>query len=436
MREVAEPGWALRDLSCSSATGASAVGAILADRYAEIRLAAGDTVTCTYRNAVQPPPSGLVLGKLTLGGTGETAFAVRGSTVSYDFPIRTSTVERPVYETLPTVPPGSYAISETPAATAGGTWERRQVRCGGRILPPFSDPLNVIVPEGFGETCVFVNEFVPAGAIRVRKVAIGATGTVAFTIRPVDARPPRVYQQRAVVSRQNVPVTATGDSTTNIPIGLYDIQESSPTGSAGWTLESVSCNGVPVGSAQGRARIRLTAAEPEVTCIFTNRFSRSTTPGGGGPGGGGDEDGPGGETSTADPVTNLRVTKRVRPTVIASGQPVRYTVTVRNTSRVTARNVVAEELQPPSHQIVAIEAPRGVRCRGTRPLRCVIGTLAPRRSVTLRATVTTRLTGRVVNRVAVHTSTRETRLTDNAARAVLRVIPRRAQACAARIPRC
>ena len=104
---------------------------------------------------------------------------------------------------------------------------------------------------------------------------------------------------------------------------------------------------------------------------------------------------------------------------------------LRNAGRVTARDVVVSELQPPSNRVVAIDAPKGVRCRGTRPLRCVVGVLRPGRRLTFHATYTTALRGRVVNRVAVHTSTAETRLSDNRARAVLQVAPRRPGACAA-----
>jgi hypothetical protein len=110
-----------------------------------------------------------------------------------------------------------------------------------------------------------------------------------------------------------------------------------------------------------------------------------------------------------------------------------YTVVVSNTCKVTARDVVINELQPPSHRFVHIHAPKGVRCRGTRPLRCVIGTLAPHRRLTFRATVRTSLRGRGVNRVAVHTSTRETRLRDNQARAVLHVHVVKPTACGARV---
>jgi uncharacterized repeat protein (TIGR01451 family) len=429
VREVSEPGWALLDHGCTSQTGQSTVLIPALSSELEVRLAANDTVTCTFRNGIAPPLSGLTVGKVTLGATGETAFRIRGDVGVADVTVPTSEPGVPEYATLP-LPGSEYRVTETPSEMSGGRWERRQVRCGGRILEPFSDPLVITPPPGAGVVCVWTNEFIPAGSIRVRKVMTGSTGSTSFTIRPIDADQPVLYQQRAVASREGVAVTAEGDATDQLPLGTYDIQETTPGGTGSWRLESVTCNGVPLGSAQGRIRVRLTADQPGMTCTFIDHHSRAT------PGGGRDEDTPGGgggrDASDPSPHTNLRVTKRVRPTSIVSGQPVRYTVVVRNTGRVTARDVVIAELRPPSHRTVDIDVPRGVRCRGTRPLRCVIGTLRPGRRITFGATYTTALTGRVVNRVAVHTSTAETRLGDNRGRAALQVAPPRPVACTSR----
>lgn len=422
VREIPQPGWELLgDLTCTSETGASGIAIPAGSGQAEIRLAASDTVTCTYRNGLTPPPSGLRVGKITRGATGRTAFNISGAALDAQATVTTTDEGVPVFESLPEAPPGDYEITETPRERDGGRWVRRNVRCNGRLQPPFSDPLRIPVPEGAGVFCLWLNEFVPNGSIRVRKITSGATATTRFTIRPVGADPPQVYHQHATTTREGAAVTATGDSTEDIQLGTYEIQELAPTGSdeGTWRLESVICNGVPYGSAQGRVRIRLTTDDPDLTCTFTNVFRRETP---GQPGGGdGDEGGTGGETTTANPRTNLRITKRVVPTAIVRGQPVRYTVVVANTSRVTARNVVIDELRPPTHRRVRIQAPAGVRCRGARPLRCVIGDLPPGRRVALRATYTTPLIGRVINRVAVHTSTAETRLSDNRASATLRV---------------
>ncbi|MBE2319287.1 DUF11 domain-containing protein [Solirubrobacter sp. CPCC 204708] len=320
-------------------------------------------------------------------------------------------------------------------AQPGGHWERRAVRCNGRIVTPFTDPLRVPIGPGAGAVCLFINEFVAEGSIRLRKVTTGATGTTGFDIRPVDREPPVVLHQQASTARPEVPVTAAGDTTDSLPLGTYEIQETTPTGSEDgtWRLEGVVCNGVPFGSAQGRVRVRLTAETPDVSCTFTDAFARGA-PGrpGDAPGEGGDGDsGRRGETSQANPRTNLRITKRVSPSAVVRGRPARSTVVVTNTGTVTAEDVVAEELQPPTHRVVNVEAPPGVRCRGTRPLRCRLGDLAPGQRVTLHATYTTPLLGRVVNRVAVHTSTAETRLSDNRSATTLRVFSSRARACAA-----
>jgi len=420
VREVPEPGWALQGLGCTSQLGSTIARPAL-EPEVTVTLVPGDIVTCTYRNALAPPPSGLALGKVTTGAIGVTDFRVVGEPGVFEAPVTTTEPGNAEYLVQSQLPAGDYRVSETPSDMEGGRWRGRELRCGGRIIEPFESELTLTVPPGAGIFCVWENEFVHAGSIRVRKIMVGDTGDTGFTIRRVDADPDSetVYQQHADVRREGVPFTAEGDSTDGIPIGTYEIQETTPSGRGSWRLESVTCDGEPVGSAQGRVRIRLTDDRPGVTCTFTDRFSR-TPPGGGGAAG-----------SDPSPQTNLRITKRVSPTTIVAGQPVRYTVVVRNVGRVTARDVVVAELRPPSHRAVDIEAPRGVRCRGTRPLRCVIGVMRPGRRMVFRATYTTPLRGRVVNRVAVHTSTAETRLSDNRARAALRVVSPRPGVCAA-----
>jgi uncharacterized repeat protein (TIGR01451 family) len=424
VREVPEPGWALISLGCASQTGASTYTTPALSTELTVQLAAGDTMTCTFRNGLQPAPSGLTLGKVTFGRTGVTSFNVGTDVGTLGATFRTTEPGRAEYFSLPPITSSEYRIEETPTDQPGGRWERRRVLCDGRIVEPRGDGRVFVSPSpGTGLVCLWQNEFIPAGSIRVRKVETGATEPVTFTIRPLDADPPVIYEQVADVTREGVPVTAEGDATNRLELGTYDLQETTPGGGGSWRLESVVCNGEPVGSSQGRVRIRLTSAEPDVTCTFSDRFSRAQPSGGGGGGGNGGSD--------PSPHTNLRITKRVRPTSIASGDPARYTVVLRNAGRVTARDVVVSELQPPSNRIVSVDAPKGVRCRGTRPLRCVVGVLRPDRKLTFRATYTTRLRGRVVNRVAVHTSTAETRLRDNQARAVLQVAPRQPGACAA-----
>jgi hypothetical protein len=90
--------------------------------------------------------------------------------LALDAPLTTTQPGRPVFITSPPLPDGDYEISETPRDEPGGHWVLDQVRCGGRIVPPFSGPLQQTLTGGTGVACVFANRFVPNGRIRVRKV--------------------------------------------------------------------------------------------------------------------------------------------------------------------------------------------------------------------------------------------------------------------------
>ena len=191
--EVPQAGWSLTGLGCTSSTGTSATRVNAATGSVEVDLAGGDTVTCTYTNTLTPPAAGLLLGKVTLGATGRTVFDVSGPT-----PAQTVTTAKPgipAFAPLLSLPPGAYTVDETPVPTPAGRWERRQVRCGGRIVPD-ADPLPVTLSSGAGTFCTWVNEFVPAGGIRIRKRTFGATGTAGFIIRRRVADTPRSSSSR------------------------------------------------------------------------------------------------------------------------------------------------------------------------------------------------------------------------------------------------
>jgi uncharacterized repeat protein (TIGR01451 family) len=59
IREIVPAGWSLTALTCVSKTGKSAPATDLPTGVATIKLAAGDTVTCTYTDTNQPPPAQL-----------------------------------------------------------------------------------------------------------------------------------------------------------------------------------------------------------------------------------------------------------------------------------------------------------------------------------------------------------------------------------------
>ena len=410
--EEVPPGWALDNLTCSSLSGQS--GITTAAALATITLAARDTVTCTYRDRLLPPPSGLTLGKVTLGRTGTADFSLAGASEATG---SVTTSEPGVVATtaFDPIPAGDYTVTERPVDVPGGRWRREEVRCNGAIVPGAPDPLPLTLVPGGGASCIFYNRFVPDGTIKLRKRTFFRTGTTGFVVTRAGSVPPEVFGQSATTTQAGEPVLATGDSTERLPLGTYDIQELTTSNADGgsWELDQVVCNGQPFGSAQGRVRVVLTEERPDIDCTFSNRF-RERAPDSGVL--------PGTDSSQgADPVTDLVIRKTATPKRILAGEAVRYKVTVINRSDVVAEDVSGSESRPPSGTRVQVSGPKRVKCRSLRPIVCSVGDMAPHSRITLTATVRTPRVGRVVNRVAVHTATREDRLGDNRAKAVVHV---------------
>jgi hypothetical protein len=445
------PGYERTGLSCASATGAGATTVDVAGGAASVTLAAGDTVTCTYANGLVPPvrpvppigvapPAQLTIAKRTLGALGTFGVDVRGSE---DHDLSIATKEEGVAtaaETL-TVPPGGYTVAEEePEATAAGRWSLTAVECNG-FSQPVDEPVALLLDAGGERGCVFTNTFTPSGSIVVRKRTDGGVGRAGFVIRPVERGAAVGYEQTATTTRPGVPVQATGDDTSAVPLGAYDIVETGPTTPGGaWTLESVICDGRPVGAAQGRARVTLTGERPDVDCTFINRFRPGAEPENPQPGGqrpGGQRPGganpPGqehGVSAASRPAADLHITKSVSPRIARPGQRIVYRIVVTNRGPDTAYDLVGTEIGLTVRKAVRIRVSRG-SCREVRPVRCRLSALAPGRRVVLTAVTTApRTPGPAPNRVGVVTSTAERRLGDNQARAtvVVRRAPARAPA--------
>src|SRR5262249_53834293 len=161
-------------------------------------------------------------------------------------------------------------------AVTGGTWTLTAVSCGGKSLPA-STPVTVTITVNTTTACSFENTFLAAGAITLRKKAVGNTGTVGFTITPQSksATGP-TYTKGAKVAEQGVAVLATGDDTSHIPLGRYEIQEppSGTTSPAHGHLTAVSCNGHSVGSTNGNTiDVTLASSSPTADCTFTDTYA-------------------------------------------------------------------------------------------------------------------------------------------------------------------
>ena len=182
-----------------------------------MRLAAGDTVTCTYTDRLTPPPAGLVINKVTLGGVGTFSWDVTpaaGGGVEPRHGDRrpsedVATAGYAATSSLEPAPTGSRRTSPTPT---GGAWSLAARHAAtGRSSPTSSRSPSRSAPDE-GASCTFTNRFTPDGTIRIRKKTIGAVGTAGFVITPLFGEA-RSYEQSATTTTENVAVLATGDDT-------------------------------------------------------------------------------------------------------------------------------------------------------------------------------------------------------------------------------
>jgi uncharacterized protein DUF11 len=424
------PGTTFGNVNCTR-TGGSTVTLDQVNRAASVVLTPGDVVTCTFTN-IAVAPQRLVLQKVTEGGIGSFDFAVKdhatltASTTAEGIPAAAS----------PDLGPGTYEITEKPKPSALGTWSLEAVFCGTKEITA-TDPVRISVPD-VGRVCTFTNKFTPRGQIRLRKVTLGATATTSFVISP-EFGTPAEYLQTATTTATGVPVTATGDDTSALPLGPYRISEltPSPTGAKGvWRVDAIVCDDIPVSAARGEVgRVTLTPAHPRLDCTITDEFVRQPEPPQPQP-----EPGPAPPEPTVvpgppvspataagaldpSPLADLVVTKSATPGRVLVGQRVRYLVTVRNRGPAMARAVVIAERRAYNNRMLALTASKG-RCRGTPPRFCVIGSLGVGQSATVRVTARTLRAGVFRNVVAAVMATRTASQRLQTAAAIVRVVPR------------
>ena len=430
-REEPQDGWRLDSLTCQSSTGASITASDVATGAVSVRLAAGDTVTCTYVNRLAPPPSGLELSKLTLGGVGRFGFVVDGASARTALVLATDTVGVPVASDPLELPAGSYTVDESsPRRSGTGRWRLDDVVCDGASRGT-SLPLSITLTTGRGHFCQFVNRFERSGSIVLRKRTVDAVGTVGFVgFRDADTS----FERRlsATTRAPDEPVRATGAKLDDLPLGTYTIVETGPAGRAGgeWSVDSVICNGIPYPSAQGRIEVQLTAAHPQLDCTYSDRFRAiaepptvvppptTTTPTPSPPSGG-----VAGLVRANRPHADLRVTKRVSTPVTTVGRLVRYKIVVVNRGPDVARNISGVEFGPRARDVAGLRISRGRCILRRRPIVCRVPSLAPGRRVVVDVLVHTVLARRLVNHVAVSTSTADPNLRNNRAQATLLIRP-------------
>ncbi|WP_101845828.1 prealbumin-like fold domain-containing protein [Zhihengliuella sp. ISTPL4] len=289
--ETPTDGWqATAPPVCSSAEGTPVT---ITGVTAQIRLLAGDTVTCTFTNERARTGPG-TLSKLTLGAGGTFPFAIDVPAPGADRQTTVTTAgdgdQVVVAESLGSTP-GRYTVTETlPAPTGAGSWDAQGAQCNGTEVPLTADGLRRTgtVEIGEGETfdCVVTNRYTPGGSITIRKATTPVAGSAGFIVTPREGAQiapgtSAAYQATATTTTDGEFVEAewegpAADALTVEPSAHYGIVELLPAPSAegSWSLASVDCgpNTATVDTEGASVDVILTPENPDATCDFTNEF--------------------------------------------------------------------------------------------------------------------------------------------------------------------
>ncbi len=234
LSETVPAGWTQTGGSCTAGTLPAAITVV-----------AGATTTCTITNTVvaPPPPGSITVVKNTVGGDGAFAFT---STFGLTSPL--TTIGGTVSQTVSSLAPGSYSVTET--VPAGWTQTSASCRNG--------TPAAIIVVSGVTTTCTITN--IRQGSITVVKNTVGGDGTFAFS------------SNFGLIS----PLTTIGgtvsQTVSSLTPGSYSVTETVP---AGWLQTSASCT--TPGSASSTLAAITVVAGLTTTCTITNTKQGSIT---------------------------------------------------------------------------------------------------------------------------------------------------------------
>jgi hypothetical protein len=292
---LADPAFSFTSVTCTSTDGQSTFpGSTFpsANPFVSVDLAPGDRVVCTYVNTRNL--TDLAVLKKTVGGIGGPfSFTVTppGLAPVALADVTTAATDVPVEAgTLPDATAGTYLVTETlPAPTAAGSWAVTAFDCNGDP-GPVSTTQSVVVttPTVPGDTpleCTFTNSFDPNGSLTITKTTVGAVGTTDFVVTPVGQTAVSTTPEDSTDAVLSATTTTAGSPTTATQVsgspldpadlGQYDIVELGPDDSplGAWSPLSATCNGAQSDPTAADVLVTLTAADPHVTCAFTNGFT-------------------------------------------------------------------------------------------------------------------------------------------------------------------
>jgi uncharacterized repeat protein (TIGR01451 family) len=452
VNELVPPGWRLRDVNCDPSDST-----VTRDRPnapgVSIGLVAGDTVRCTFDDAVAPPPPGqLLITKVTSGGLGTFPFTVTDAAGNAVLTTTATTVAPghpgvAAEHTPADLNPGTYTVAETLPPAAGGSWDNKGATCNGRSVRvrhrsrrPREAQVSVIIPSNEGRVCQFTNRFIPNGRITILKTTLGAIGTTSFTVTPVNDP----ADQRVKAATTGIPgraAVARGDSTRNLPLGRYLIQEHATTSSPerSWELLSVSCDGRLRAFEQGQATVELTAANPNQVCRFVNAVTAPPTP----------LPEPIPPAPLPEPIPaplpeqaplpepvpqpDLVLDKRALSGSVRVGRIATFLITVVNRGQAAAGNVVLADRTGTNGQLVSSRPSQGTCDERVPIMSCPLGAVAAGQQITVRVRVRATAPGPLTNFAALGSRVLEATVRNNVDGAVLSATarsPRPAARCA------
>ncbi len=303
--ELPNPGWAAP--TAPSCTGGTVT---ITGVKVTLTLAPGATVICTYTDSRPDPPSNptLTVLKQTVGSSGGPFHlsVTDPSSVTTPLVATTTAPNDPVAATntdgsafAPVLTTGTYTISEdltSVNSAGGGTWALSNVNCDGVAATPvpnnptaftfaYSPSSPPLPAPGDSLECTVTNTFTPDGTLTITKTTTGGVGTTDFVVSPVadptDTTVPGDVTEpvlSATTTQAGVAVTATqtsGSPLDPLAPGQYSIVEEGPesSGLGTWAPVSIACNGTASDPTASDVLVTITAADPHVTCAFTNAFT-------------------------------------------------------------------------------------------------------------------------------------------------------------------
>jgi hypothetical protein len=255
-----------------------------------ITLTAGDHVTCTFTDTLEPSQGELTTHVVMADGSAVPP-GVLPDTFDYTVvnPSSSSSTVSNVVEAatqsggtgVVTLTPGTWSITPQALPTHPGwsySWVSTICDVNGTSTSYPAGEVTVTVPPGGDGSCAFTNELTPTGSLTVRFTTLGGTGTFGATISSSSGT---TLNQSATTTSEGTAVAATGDSTDPL-LGAWSINPSIPpiTAAGRWVLASTpSCDAgtaTNVGDDQLDVNVGTTST-PDVTCDYAYRLLPPST---------------------------------------------------------------------------------------------------------------------------------------------------------------